>query len=177
MENKRPSVIKRSSDFLLIKESGQKKLLSAWLLLSYKKNSLDTWRFGTTASRKTGPAVIRNKLKRWVRSYFRAHFNDLSINEESALLINTELDTELKNNIDAVTINSDESKIVEVAVILNSQEFKKRFLNSYDLNFVFRPMPKDFYKNMSYQEFVKTLDHGLNSIEASEKRTSRKITK
>lgn len=175
MENKRPSVIKRSSDFLLIKESGQKKLLSAWLLLSYKKNSLDTWRFGTTASRKIGPAVIRNKLKRWVRSYFRAHFNDLSLNEESALLIRTELDTEC--DIDAVSINSDKSKIVEVAVVLNSQEFRKRFLNSYDVNFVFRPMPKDFYKNMSYQEFVKTLDYGLNSIEASEKKLPRKITK
>ncbi len=175
MENKRPSVIKRSSDFLLIKESGQKKLLSAWLLLSYKKNSLDTWRFGTTASRKIGPAVIRNKLKRWVRSYFRAHFYDLSLNEESALLKKTELDTELY--IESVSIDSDESKSIDVAVLLNSCDFNKRFLNSYDVNFVFRPMAKDFYKNMSYQEFVKTLDYGLNSIEASEKKSSRKNTK
>lgn len=29
-------------------------------------------RFGVTASRKTGPAVVRNKLKRWSREYFRA---------------------------------------------------------------------------------------------------------
>ncbi len=29
-------------------------------------------RFGVTASRKVGPAVVRNKLKRWSREYFRA---------------------------------------------------------------------------------------------------------
>lgn len=27
-------------------------------------------RFGVTASRKVGSAVVRNKLKRWVREYF-----------------------------------------------------------------------------------------------------------
>ena len=27
--------------------------------------------FGVTASRKVGSAVVRNKLKRWVREYFR----------------------------------------------------------------------------------------------------------
>lgn len=29
-------------------------------------------RFGVTASRKVGSAVVRNKLKRWSREYFRA---------------------------------------------------------------------------------------------------------
>lgn len=29
-------------------------------------------RFGVTASRKVGPAVVRNKLKRWSREYVRA---------------------------------------------------------------------------------------------------------
>lgn len=29
-------------------------------------------RFGVTASRKVGSAVVRNKLKRWCRDYFRA---------------------------------------------------------------------------------------------------------
>ncbi len=170
MENKRPSVIKRSSDFLLIKESGQKKLLSAWLLLSYKKNSLDTWRFGTTASRKIGPAVIRNKLKRWVRSYFRTHFNNtISLNERSALLEKSKLE------IDVTSINSVESKSVDVDIFSTEQTLKKKFLYNYDLNFVFRPMPKDFYKKLSYQEFVKTLDYGLHSIEISEKKASRKI--
>lgn len=35
------------------------------------KSSNGDLRFGVTASRKTGPAVVRNKLKRWCREYFR----------------------------------------------------------------------------------------------------------
>lgn len=29
-------------------------------------------KYGVTASRKVGSAVVRNKLKRWVREYFRS---------------------------------------------------------------------------------------------------------
>ncbi|MNL45314.1 ribonuclease P [compost metagenome] len=40
--------------------------------MNYKKNTEGQLCFGVTASRKVGPAVVRNKLKRWVREYFRA---------------------------------------------------------------------------------------------------------
>lgn len=74
MENKPSQVIKRSSEFLSLKEAGKKCWGAKWLLLNYQKNSLGRLRFGTTASRKVGPAVVRNKLKRWVREYFRSSF-------------------------------------------------------------------------------------------------------
>lgn len=71
MENKKPIVLKRSSDFLLIKEKGKRKTLSPWLLLGYRSNSFGVCRFGCTISRKVGSAVTRNKLKRWTKECFR----------------------------------------------------------------------------------------------------------
>ena len=66
-----PEIIKRSSDFLSIKQNGKRFWASQWMLLNYQKNSLGHLRFGVTASRKVGKAVVRNKLKRWIKEYFR----------------------------------------------------------------------------------------------------------
>lgn len=74
MENSSPLVIKRSSEFLSLKQTGKRYWPTKWLLLNYQKNSVGQLRFGITASRKVGPAVVRNKLKRWSREYFRAFF-------------------------------------------------------------------------------------------------------
>ncbi|WP_168196499.1 ribonuclease P protein component [Bdellovibrio sp. NC01] len=71
MENSSPLVIKRSSEFLALKQSGKRHWPTKWLLLNYQKNSVGQLRFGVTASRKVGSAVVRNKLKRWSREYFR----------------------------------------------------------------------------------------------------------
>jgi ribonuclease P protein component len=71
VENSSPNIIKRSSEFLAIKQSGKRHWPTKWLLLNYQKTTLGQLRFGVTASRKTGPAVVRNKLKRWSREYFR----------------------------------------------------------------------------------------------------------
>lgn len=71
MENSRPVVIKRSSEFLSLKKNGKRTWPTKWLLLNYSKVDQKGLQFGVTASRKVGPAVIRNKLKRWAREYFR----------------------------------------------------------------------------------------------------------
>lgn len=76
MENKRPCALKRSSDFDLIKFQGHKKKASNWLLLAFQKNKLGHLRYGCTISRKVAPAVLRNKLKRWTREFFRQAAND-----------------------------------------------------------------------------------------------------
>lgn len=81
MENKRPSALKRSSDFDLIKFQGHKKKASNWLLLAFQKNQLGHLRYGCTISRKVAPAVLRNKLKRWTREFFR-HLADEGLNPE-----------------------------------------------------------------------------------------------
>ncbi len=72
MENNKPLGIKRASEFLELKHSGKRYWPTKWLLLNYQKNELGTIRFGITASRKVGSAVVRNKLKRWCREAIRA---------------------------------------------------------------------------------------------------------
>lgn len=72
MENNSPQVIRRSSEFLDIKQTGKRHWPTKWLLLNYKKNTWGQVRFGVTASRKVGSAVVRNKLKRWTREHFRS---------------------------------------------------------------------------------------------------------
>jgi ribonuclease P protein component len=70
VESNRAVALKRSSDFLSLKKNGKRVSPTKWLLLNYSKRE-GALEFGITASRKVGPAVVRNKLKRWVREYFR----------------------------------------------------------------------------------------------------------
>ncbi len=58
----RLSVLKNRSDFLYILENGQR---------VRPINSKGRFRCGWTLPRQSGPAVVRNRLKRWSRVYFR----------------------------------------------------------------------------------------------------------
>jgi ribonuclease P protein component len=71
VENKSPLIIKRNSEFVFLKQNGRRLWPTKWLLLNYRKNDLQELRFGVTVSRKVGSAVVRNKIKRWCREYFR----------------------------------------------------------------------------------------------------------
>ncbi len=71
MENNNPTIIKRNSEFISLKQNGYRVWPTKWLLLNYNRNNLNTLRLGVTASRKVGSAVVRNKIKRWCREYFR----------------------------------------------------------------------------------------------------------
>ena len=71
MVNSKLGSIKRNSDFLLLKKSGKKIWASPWLLLVFKTKTEGDLRVGITVSRKVGNAVVRNKLKRWSKEYFR----------------------------------------------------------------------------------------------------------
>lgn len=67
MANK-PYPLKRSSSFKEVALKGTKKRLSAWVTLQLMPSSDSKNYVGITVSRKVGNAVIRNKLKRWVRN-------------------------------------------------------------------------------------------------------------
>jgi ribonuclease P protein component len=60
--------IRKNSEYLELKNNGQKVWASSWMLLSFVKSSEAISEIGISISRKTGNAVIRNRIKRWVRS-------------------------------------------------------------------------------------------------------------
>jgi len=72
VENKvRTRQLKKNSDFLELRRKGQKVRPSEWLQIHFLTSKQETLQVGITASRKVGTAVIRNKLKRWSREFFR----------------------------------------------------------------------------------------------------------
>lgn len=62
----------RKSEFEILWKKGRRKPLTPWLQLVYRKNDLGHLRFGISLSRKTGTAVVRNKLRRWTREILRS---------------------------------------------------------------------------------------------------------
>ena len=72
MESKnRLSVLKRRSDFLSLQKNGFRIRPTDWLLINYAPSPTGLTRCGWTLPRHVGSAVIRNRLKRWSRVFFR----------------------------------------------------------------------------------------------------------
>ncbi len=46
--------------------------MGGWLLFNYRSNELGQTRCGWTLPRNVGTAVVRNRLKRWSRVFFRS---------------------------------------------------------------------------------------------------------
>ncbi len=62
----------KSSDYLFLKKQGKRLTPAPWVTFYYLINESKEIRAGWTASRFIGNAVIRNKMKRWSREYFRS---------------------------------------------------------------------------------------------------------
>lgn len=71
MENKSIFVLKSSKDFERLKLKGSKVFLGKKILVCYLKNDLEFHRVGWTLPRAVGNAVLRNRLKRFAREFFR----------------------------------------------------------------------------------------------------------
>jgi ribonuclease P protein component len=64
-------------DFERLKASGNRFKVSNALLVSYAPNGRGDARLGSTIPRYVGIAVVRNRLRRWCREFFRRHKGDL----------------------------------------------------------------------------------------------------
>lgn len=80
MENK-PKIknLKKNSDFLELRKKGLRINPSEWLQIQYLKSNDEVLFIGVTTGRKVGTAVIRNRLKRWSREFFRKNLSQLTV--------------------------------------------------------------------------------------------------
>ena len=65
-------------EFLHVYETGRK-LFSRYSVLFFATNALPHSRLGVTATKKTGKANVRNKLKRWTREIYRRQREPLAL--------------------------------------------------------------------------------------------------
>jgi ribonuclease P protein component len=69
-------------EFLRVYESGRK-LFSRYSVLFFAANGLAYSRIGITATKKSGKANVRNRLKRWTREVYRRQREPLAIDDRS----------------------------------------------------------------------------------------------
>jgi ribonuclease P protein component len=69
-------------EFLRVYDAGRK-LFSRYSVLFYAANDLPYSRIGITATKKSGKANVRNRLKRWTREVYRRQRGPLDIDSRS----------------------------------------------------------------------------------------------
>lgn len=69
-------------EFLRVYEAGRK-LFSRYSVLFFAANELPYSRIGITATKKSGKANVRNRLKRWTREVYRRQRGPLDLDSRS----------------------------------------------------------------------------------------------
>ena len=77
MRLKKASRLTSRGEFLAVQERGQKVYAGGAYLALALPNTLGRPRIGVTVPRRIGTAVVRNRVKRWVREAFRAEASRL----------------------------------------------------------------------------------------------------
>ena len=67
-------------EFVHVYDTGRK-VFSRYTVLFIAANDLGHSRIGITATKKSGKANVRNRLKRWTREVYRRHRESLAIDE------------------------------------------------------------------------------------------------
>lgn len=69
--------LRKRPDFLRVQRRGRRvkaqHLVACWTASTTDRSPDRSARFGLTVSRKVGPAVVRNRVKRWLREAIRRH--------------------------------------------------------------------------------------------------------
>lgn len=71
VENNRIFTLRKSKDFLRLKEQGKYFSINSWLAMKYMVRVDEQLHLGWTIPAYVGTAVVRNRLKRWIREYLK----------------------------------------------------------------------------------------------------------
>jgi len=82
---KKPDRLRRRSDFLRVKDAG-KKWVSPTVILQVGTGETPGIRYGITATKKTGNAVIRNRIKRRLREAVRTVTKNIDASADIVLI-------------------------------------------------------------------------------------------
>lgn len=74
--DKSQRILKRE-EFLEVQAKGRRVVAGLFVVLTLARATPGKTRLGITASRKVGSAVVRNRIKRLIREFFRRHYEDL----------------------------------------------------------------------------------------------------
>ena len=88
--------IKKSKDFSLIYNKSQK-MHTKYAIIFIKENNKNEQRFGFVASKKTGKAVQRNRIKRLFREFVKTHKNKFRENTDYIFVGKSVLKEKIKN--------------------------------------------------------------------------------
>lgn len=83
---KKPDRLKRRSDFLRVKDAG-KKWVSPTVIVQLGNGEAPGIRYGVTATKKLGNAVVRNKVKRRLREAVRSILKEATQKPADIVLI------------------------------------------------------------------------------------------
>ena len=94
--------LRKRVEFLQLASSQHKSAVRGFLIV-WQENDMQTARMGITASKKIGCAVVRNRVKRYLREIFRQNRLNIShvdvniiARRESALMTFSDIERELK---------------------------------------------------------------------------------
>ena len=117
------NTLKNNREFQNIYNYGNK-WFGRYSLIFFNKNNLNISRFGFVASKKTGKAFCRNRIKRLFREYIRLNEDKFSSNYD-IIIVGKKIFGEEINNLKYQDIEKDLNKILKTSKILNIKSEKK----------------------------------------------------
>ncbi|XPS82086.1 RnpA: ribonuclease P [Desulfosarcina variabilis str. Montpellier] len=78
--------IRKSSEYRILSKYGTRYYSDYFIIIS-RKNQFSSSRLGITVSKKVGKAVIRNRIKRIIREYFRLNRSMLPVHLDMNVIV------------------------------------------------------------------------------------------
>lgn len=114
------NTLKKNREFQNLYTFG-KKCFGNYSLIFFNKNDLEYSRFGFVASKKTGKAHCRNRIKRLFREYIRLNIKNINDNYDIIIVGKKNLGDNI-NKIKFSDVEKDLNKILKISKIIKGEK-------------------------------------------------------